>query len=320
MELVLVADVGGTNTRFALAERNELNPGERPSVFEFWKTPGDDHDDFHDAVEAYLNRTGAKPSRAVFAVAGPVIDNSVKFTNRDWKINGAELGDHLEMHSVELINDFVAMARSAPLLTHEEYTTIRDGQAAPDTPMVVGGPGTGYGLATLIPFGEDYLVVGGEGGHQAFSPRDDYEIELLKRLQVQHGYVSTERVAAGMAFDDVLAATFDIFARSPETLTPADVLKLADQGDQMCMAFCQMRANVTMTALGDAALAAAALGGAWLAGGVSVRLQRFLQSDEAIERFSGRGRMTDLMKDIPINMITSDEAALIGATGYRRLN
>lgn len=318
-ELVLVADVGGTNTRFALAERHQLKPKERPVVTDFWKTPGDAFESFHDAVAAYLMETGAKPQCAVFAVAGPVVDNTVKFTNRDWTIAATDIADLMEIGCVDLINDFVAMARSAPLLEIDEHELIRTGAPASDAPIIVAGPGTGFGLANVVPLGEDYFVLGGEGGHQAFSPQNDYEIELLRRLQKTLGYVSNENVAAGMAFDHVLAATFEIYAAPPEPLTPKDVLARADDGDVMCRDFCQMRANVTMTALGDAVLASAARGGAWLAGGVAVRIKKYLRDDEALGRFTERGRMSALMKDIPIQLITSDEAALIGAAAYRRL-
>ncbi len=318
-ECVLLADVGGTNARFAIAERLTASPDIRPILKDFWKTPGDAYGSFTEAALAYLRKTDARPDRAVFAVAGPVIGNQVHFTNRDWSISAKAVSASLHIEHVELINDFVAMSRSVPLLNDMEQTPIRAGAAEPKSNYVVAGPGTGFGLAAVAPLGNDFLVMGGEGGHQAFSPQDAYEIELLKALQIKHGYVSIENVAAGMAFESVLEVTFEIFGKTAETLTPAEVLDRANAGDEMCRTFCQMRANVAMSAIGDAVLATNARGGAWLAGGVSARIKDFLLTEEAEQRFSQRGPKTELMADIPVNLITSDEAALIGAAAYRRI-
>ena len=319
-ELVLVADIGGTNTRFALAERDVSDPSARPSVHEFHKSSGDAHECFADAVRSYLDLTGANPHKAVLAAAGPVIDGEVEFTNRDWSIKASDISTKTGIQTVTLINDFVAMARSAPILNDSEQHKIRTGVAVTSAPLVVAGPGTGLGMAMVSPLGADYLVLGGEGGHQAFSPQSQLEFDVWKILHDQYGYVSNERVCAGMAFEDVFKAMCAIYDDTRTELQPAEVLELANAGDKLCRDYCQLRANVAMTAIGDTALSIAAKGGVWIAGGVALRLKAYFETEEAIKRFASRGRMSSLMEDIPIYMISSDEAALIGAAAYRPLN
>ena len=318
-EKILVADVGGTSTRFAIAERQSNSPDQRPTIGHFWKTFGDDHAGFSQALSSYLEITGhPTPDKMIVGVAGPVLNNRAQLTNRDWTIDGTELKREHNFQSVSVINDFAAMARAAPLLLDEETRLIAPGHTVPDMPVVVCGPGTGLGLASLKPLKNgDWIVLGGEGGHQAFSPRDDLEIELLKRLTPLQGYVSNESVCSGKYFPEVLNAIQEIYGQPNVPLSPAELAQKAVEGDKMAGDFCQLRAHVAMTALGDAVLAGAARGGAYLAGGVANLLVDYFKTESAISRFRERGPMSKLMTDIPIRLITSNEAPMMGAAAYR---
>ena len=284
-ERVLIADVGGTSVRFALATRHPERPDHRPDIEQFWKTPGDDHASFSDALSVFTEHVGELPRQAVIGVAGPVINQSARLTNRPWTIDAELLSARFGFVSVSVINDFVAMARAAPILTDDEAPLLLTGKAAPNSNIVVCGPGTGLGLATVGPLGLDWYVLGGEGGHQAFCPQTDLEIQLLKKLQPVQGYVSHESVCAGIKFPEVLSAIQDIYGRPREPLTPQALYERAKAGDDMANDLCQLRANVAMTALGNAVLAAAARGGAWLAGGVANLLQDYFPDRRSHQSF-----------------------------------
>ncbi len=308
---ILVGDVGGTNVRFALATHESgafrLSP--------IWKRPGRDYDSFESAMSAYVAETGAAPIGASFGFAGPVQNDRVELLHRGWSVSGEALRERLGGVSVVMSNDFAAMARSAPHLAPEHRREIRPGHAARGAPVAVGGPGTGFGMAVVRPAGPagGWLVIGGEGGHQAYSPQTELEWSVAFRLIEQQGYVSNEMVAAGAGFDMTMDALAWAMKLPTPKHTPAEVFALAESGDPLSMAYCRLCAATVMTAVGDLVLSSAALGGAFIAGGVGVRLERWLKESAATDRFWLRGWREELMQPVPIQLIVHEEAPLIGS-------
>ena len=312
-EPVLVGDVGGTNARFALATRR----GGSISIERFEVLSGDHHKSFEDALDDYLNQTGAKADRACFAFAGPVKDQRVALTNRPWKVAAAEVKDRFGFQDVCLINDFHAMARSVPEFSVESFEEIFAGTPREGAPVLVTGPGTGLGVATLLAAPEgQWTVIAGEGGHMAYAPRSRMEHELAQLLQREHGYVSNELVASGSGLAAVHAAFCEIYGREPAKLSPAEMRQQADAGDEMFQALIEVRALAVMGAAGDLVLANGALGGVVLAGGVSERISDFLKLPAARERFVSRGPMNGYLDECPVWLMHDAIAPLIGAAAH----
>ncbi len=313
---ILVGDVGGTNVRFALARARDG----RVSVSDVWKRPGADFPSFAAAIAAYRLLAPARLDGASFGVAGPVEGGRAQLLHRDWFIDGPEIARQLGFSRAVVVNDFVAMARAAPELEGDAVKEIARGRAVPQGSIAVGGPGTGFGLAILrrlIPqIAADpggWVVVGGEGGHQAFAPQTELEWRIAENLRGVLGYVSNEIVAAGAGFAATLAALADAMGLPRAALTPADVEARAAAGDPLSLAMCRLRACTVMTALGDAALSANTTGGVFIAGGVGVKLERYLKEPQALARFHQRGPRTELLSQVPIRLIVSEEAPLLGA-------
>lgn len=320
-EYVVVGDVGGTNVRFAISKDPRKHGG--PAQIEhFWKAPNVQYESFSDALEAFLETIEVKPKRGVFALAGPIRDNTVTLTNHSsWFVVGSEIESRFDIYQVILLNDFAAMARSIPELSPnmggEGLSTISAGTSAPGRPIIVAGPGTGFGLATLVPKeNKTWQVLRGEGGHQAFAPTTDLEADVYKSLKAKLSYVSIESVSAGIGFDLLLETMFEVFGQTPENISPARAYELAKDGNKVCDAVCRMRANAVMTAYGDAVLASGAKGGVVAAGGVTTALIDYISAPEALSRFFDRGPMSSYMTDVPIYLITSAEAPLLGAAAY----
>lgn len=311
-EGILVGDVGGTNVRFAIARRE----GGRISIDRFEKLAGDDFARFDDALGAYLDKTNVRAGEACFAMAGPVLHGEVTLTNRDWHVSGAALQDRFGIRDVRLINDFTAMARSVPEFDRKTFESILPGTPEPEKPIIVAGPGTGFGVATLFHECGNWHVLNGEGGHIAFAPRTDLEFQLAKILLGKFGYVSNELVASGMGLEPVHEAFCEIFGRTLEALSPEEMRRRADAGDEMYCQLITVRACTVMGAVGDLVLANGALGGVVLAGGVTERIVDFLRTPEAAVRFRERGSMSGFLADCPVDLIRNPQAPLIGAAAY----
>lgn len=309
--LILVGDVGGTNVRLGLAEPTSC--GHVYTVHDFVKYNGQTHDTLNSMIADYLHTTRSTPKHASIALAGPVKDNYLRLTNRNWEISGSDIKDRFKFDNVRLYNDFAAMARSVPELTAKDFQTLHAGVPIDQAPIAVGGPGTGFGLAVLVPHPGGWTVIGGEGGHQAYAPQTPEETELLHIMQNYTNFVSLETVSSGISMNLVHRAVCERNGVSYERIAPADVRTRAEAGDPVCLEVCNVRAAAIMGAMGDIALTAGARGGVVLAGGVSGRLVGFLKKPVAMNRYFKRAHMSPYLKDIPIKLLHNPAAALYGA-------
>lgn len=312
-EAVLVGDVGGTKVRFALAVRRAGTfRVERFEVF-----PGDDFPDFGAVLSEYLTSSGVRCDVACMAMAGPVQENAGELTNRGWTLSGPALAREFGFRHVRIINDFTAMARSVPELDADTFETILEGTPIAGRPVLVAGPGTGFGVATLIRGADgSWSVLSGEGGHSAFAPRNDLEHDLVRILRRDHGYVSSELVASGSGLPHVHAAFCEIYGVACMPVSPAQMRARADSGEEMYRRLIEVRALAVMGAVGDFALINGTLGGVVLAGGVSERIADFLKTPQAAERFCVRGPMSHYLAHCPVRLMHDPVAPLIGAAAF----
>ncbi|HKP78386.1 MAG TPA: ROK family protein, partial [Phenylobacterium sp.] len=190
----LVGDVGGTNARFALvdAQGHIRNPRSFPCK---------DYASLTDIMAEYIETTVGKkrPPRAVIAVAGPVLDGEIEFTNLDWRVSEGDLLAHFEFEAVELINDFAAQALACPIMDGADLRVLGPALARGphNCPLVALGAGTGFGVAGLARSERGDVAIPTEGGHAAFAPSDEVELEVLRRLMAKYGRVSIERLLSG---------------------------------------------------------------------------------------------------------------------------
>ncbi|OYW43642.1 MAG: hypothetical protein B7Z38_00590 [Rhodobacterales bacterium 12-64-8] len=308
-EAILAGDVGGTNVRFAMAYED----GGRVTLSEIWKRAGASFASFEAALDTFLTETGHKPDGAALGLAGVVENDSVELLNRGWTVNLAAVRARLGGKRLVAVNDFIAMARAAPELSDEGLAPIRSGARNPLGSAAVGGPGTGFGVALLRRMTSGWVVIGGEGGYQAFAPVTELEWELSKAIRARGEDAFNELIAAGMGFELTRDCLAEAMGLPPNDLSPKAVIAAALEGDAFSAAFCRLRAAVTMTAMGNMALVCNASGGVYIAGGVAQHLAPWLDEPEALARFNRRGPRTALLEKIPISLITSDAAPLLGA-------
>ncbi len=308
-EPLLVADIGGTNARFALADWRGKELSQPLNLLV------SDYSDIIPACREYLDRIkGTHPSRACIAVACPVWGDRVSLTNNNWSFSIKAVQHALNLKHLMVVNDFKALAAGVPLLGEEERTQIGSGTAMPGRPVSVIGPGTGLGVATVAQVGNNRFVFDGEGGHVGFAPGNDREIEILQVLLKQYGRVSAERILCGEGIR-VLFKTLSMIddVKVPD-LEAADIVELANSGSN---ARCLETINIFCSALGsfagDTAMTMSSQGGVYIGGGIVPRISKLLEQSAFRERFEAKGRTSPFIKNLPTFLITTTHTALSGA-------
>lgn len=307
---VLVADIGGTNARFALVEQGPAGV----SLAVKKATEADDYANVADAALAFLGEAGAKPQRAVFAVAAPVTGDEIVFTNSPWRFSQRDLTARLALKSLLVVNDFAAMARGAVAAKAADLAVIKDGKSAPGAPVAVLGPGTGLGFGIVFESAGRKTTIATQGGFAAFAPQDAREIEVWKHLRREFAYVSFEHVLSGRGLIDLYRALAGIENRRASLRQPADVTAAAlDGSDPIAREASELFCSILGTFAGDGCLMAGARGGCILAGGILPKIEPILRASSFAERFQSRDLMSDYMRAIPVSLLKTGDAALMGA-------
>lgn len=257
--MIVVGDVGGTHTRFALAERSGSDwrftrLEQQPTVPRVAA-----------ALSRYLESAGTPAlSGAALCGAGPVLaDGSIRLTNIDAVLEPVELAAAAGVPRVMLVNDFEAVARAVPYLPAAAFASCGPGVAVPEAPRVVLGPGTGLGVAVCAPSGAGWSVIAGEGGHADLAPVDDEELEVWLRLRERHGRVSKETALSGPGIERLYAAI-----GPGGSLTAPEIADAAWRGDAAAARVVGLFTRWLGRAAGNLALTAGARGGVYLAGGI----------------------------------------------------
>lgn len=311
---VLVADIGGTNARFALADLD----GGTPRLRDIHSLPAAEYASLQHATEHYLERVGARPRHAAIAVACPVNTDEIRLTNRAWSFSRSELERALGLDRLLMLNDFGAVAWAVPALGADDVVHLYGPSSLPpQSPITVIGPGTGLGVALLI--GDDargWQVVETEGGHATFATIIEEERVIARWLDSLHGRTSNERVlcGTGLAQIDAVIRQPDRPAGVPPVLRdPAEVVALALEGHDVAARralarFCAILGGVC----GDAALMHGARS-VMIAGGIVPRFVPFLRSSAFRERFLAKGRFAAYLENVAIHVVTHPQPGLLGA-------
>ena len=310
--LGVVADVGGTNARFAIAVRGS---GGQVLLEHLRTLRTADHPSFETAYRAYVDDLPFRPARGVFALAGPIVREEVRLTNSPWVLRHAALADRIGLDQARLLNDFEAVANGVAALAPEDFRTIGDAAFAIPTEGVVSivGPGSGLGVALVHRTGGESRIVATEGGHVGFAPADEIDIQILRFLLERYPRVSAERLISGPGLVQIYVALAELEGRAivPPHTVPLWEAAIAGT-DQHAVAAAERWLMLLGTIAGDIVLAhgAAAL---VLAGGILPRFGAGLDTGLLLARFRAKGRFETLMHDVSMAMVTHPEPGLLGA-------
>jgi glucokinase len=306
-ERTLLGDIGGTNARFAVLSDGVVGSVERFDVARYAQ--------FQDVVAAFLeaHSSRAEITGALLAVAGPVAGGRSVLTNISWTIDANELRQTFGLANVRVVNDFEAIALALPHLMAADLYLLGGGQAMAGAPMVVLGPGTGLGVACLVPHAPHPIAIASQGGHitlASTSARDHAVIEYLRR---QFHHVSAERAISGPGLENLYQAIAALDGAQVSPRDAAGITKAALDGScRTAHAALDMFCAFLGAFAGNAALMFGARGGVYVGGGIAPRILEFMVRSEFRNRFEGKGRYESYLRAIPSNVIVHPGAAFIG--------
>jgi glucokinase len=301
----LLADIGGTNARFALLQDGRIGP---PLVL-----PVAGFSTAEAAIAHALDQLApeAPVDLAVLALAGPVVEEPVRLTNAAWTLGRAALAARFGLRAAVLVNDFEALAHALPHLAPADLLPIGQGRSEPGAPMLVLGPGTGLGCAALVPGPGGVVAVPTEGGHAGLAPADAEQDAVVAALRARCGRAGAEEALSGRG----LAVLHAILAERRGVAVPVrDAASVLAAAPHCAVAAAAETLFLDLLAgfAGDMALAWGARGGVFLAGGILPRLAARLDAARFRARFEAKAPMGAYLARIPLAVVMHPAPAFPG--------
>ncbi len=317
---LIVADVGGTNARLAF-QKNINSEISLPESFLC-----SDFKSLEDIIKTYKQKHDIFNEHISIAVAGPCEDDDVILSNNHIKFNKVELLKNLKLKSLLVINDFVAQSyvfkdlllekdvkKYKILLNKLNLKKIKHGTSKKNSPLLVTGPGTGLGVCNLKKIDNYVIPIPGEGGNIFFSPSNSEQIEILKYLLKSQKYVSFEDLVSGRGVENL----FNFYQHKNGSqifkIQASEISDLADKNDRDAIsAITQMYKLLVVFVINNIFLNGS-LGGVVICGGISIKLQKFLNKEIFLDEFLKIDKYFDYLNDIPIYLCKNESNGLIGA-------
>src|SRR5579871_253073 len=317
--MILAGDIGGTNARLAYfqAQNGHLHlVSER--VF-----PSREHREFGEIVSRFLDESGTRPEAACFGIAGPFRNGRVETSNLPWVIEQSRLAKQIHLPATLLINDLEANAWGIGALGSDDLVPLNSVSGPSIGNQAVISPGTGLGEAGLFWDGKLHQVFACEGGHTDFAPQDELQIELLRFLHTRFGHVSYERILSGPGLVNVYEFLRDS-GRGKESPELAKKMASGDPAAAISGAALEASCPLAVQALdiwisvygaeaSNVALKIMSTGGLFLGGGITPKILDKLKGPTFMNAFLDEGRLKPLIQAIPVQVVTNDKAALLGA-------
>lgn len=320
--MLLIGDVGGTKTNLAIYEpKSRLDS---PVIEQSLSSKKYPH--LIDLIQDFLHSHPYPIERACFGLAGPVLNGVGNITNLNWTIAEADIRTTLQLKVVKFLNDLEAMSYGALVLPPQDLLTLNAGQAVQGGNIAVLAAGTGLGEAFLVWEKNQYRAIATEGGHVDFAPRNEVEMALLRDLLTKYPRVSSERVLSGPGLSNIyqflkkyrnyqedarLASRFQL--EDPNAV----ITELALAGQHpICEEALTLFVSLYGAEAGNIALKVMSTGGVFIGGGIAPKILPRLQQGEFMQAFMDKGRLTNVLRQMPVQVILNQKTGLIGAAHY----
>ncbi len=308
----MVADVGGTNIRLGLCQESSID------IQAVQKLACADFPSLEAALTHYLRQWDAdKQVRyACLAVAGPVDSDRVAMTNLPWVFSQSALKKTFGWDRLAIINDFSAVAHAVWHLQPHELSQVGGWQTDPAAPILVVGPGTGLGMASVLPVDDGYKAFPAEGGHATIAAQTAQERQIIEHICSEDPSSLSpcrEALISGRGLQAIYRAI-----GGDQSLDPATISTLAMQnGDRHCCEALDIFCGWFGSLCGDQVLSSGSLGGVYIGGGLIKKILPFFQDSSFRNRFENKGAMRDYLRPVPCNVILRDHVALLGTAAVR---
>jgi glucokinase len=308
----LIGDIGGTNARFALIDQAS------PAIMRFPDARTADHATIDDAIDQVLRTADRRPRAALLALAGPIAGDAVHLTNCDWIVVPKRLIARFGLAEVILLNDFEALSLSLADIGPSDLDPVGGGGALPERARLVVGPGTGLGAGALIHARGTWIPIPGEGGHTDLGPVSPRDMAVWPHIE-RSGRVSAETLLCGPGLVRLYRAVASANDARTSLATPAEIAAAGLAGsDRSAAEAMHLFATYLGRFAGDLALVFVALGGVYLAGGISGRIAPALKTGAFREAFVDKHPHRALLERISTAIITKPDAALAGIAAFAR--
>ncbi|MBI1326303.1 MAG: glucokinase [Alphaproteobacteria bacterium] len=313
MTLGLLADIGATNCRFALADESGISDETNLLCA--------DYKSLEEAMRAYLQ--DKKPVLAVFDIAAPVTGDKVVMTNHPWEFSIESIKQQFSLKIFEVMNDFKAVALAIPPMAEKYKMKIgSNGTPVKNAPIGILGPGTGLGVASLVSVDGHYHAVPGEGGHVTVPVKTQREFDMVQALHSKYRHVSAERVCSGKGLVNIYNAlrVLDMRADLPNLSAEEISTKAMEKSCGLCDESLTMMLGFLGTVAGNLAVTLGAFGGIYIAGGIPMKLGEYFFNSSFRKDFETKGRYEEYLRDIPTYLVTHPNIAFEGLYAeYQRL-
>lgn len=305
---IIAADVGGTNTRFVFSDADK--PGD--ILYEAHYSSRE-FDAFEPLLKRFIDDSGPAGSNVgslSLALPGVVNESSVRLTNLPWTIEKKALQDRFGIHNIYFMNDFQASASGTRMLSEDDYIIINPGTHKIGATRVVVGAGTGLGVAWIQGANQASCSYSTEGGHIDFAPVDDRQIDLLKFLMRRYEHVSYERLLSGSG----LVALYEFCSENENSEIDAKWVNMeAEQGNPDAVSAMTLFVQIYGAYIGNLALVFKPEDGIYITGGIAAKTQKWMISEEFIKSYLNKGRMSTLVNQIGVYLVTNERVGVLGA-------
>lgn len=306
----LIADIGGTNARFAIVN---VNGG----IDHIRVLSCADYPTLSDAARTYLkDLPGLKPANGAFAVA-TYLDggDQVSMTNHAWSFSVRETAQNIGLQNLKVINDFTAIALGMPSLADKDYYQVGGGDIRKGMPIGIIGPGTGLGVSAIVfDAAGNAIPLTTEGGHVTMPAETQRIFDIfaqMKRMKYHH--ISAERVCSGKGLVNLYQAIETIDGNIARELTPAEITEAGlNKICGSCAEALDLFCHFLGVAAGNLALTYGAGGGIFIAGGIVPQLGDYFKSSRFRESYEAKGRFKDYVAAIPTFVVTHPYPGLEG--------
>jgi len=321
--MILSGEIGATRARLAAFE-TEGNSLKRV-VEKLYMSQ--EHSGLSGIITDFIRTEGIPVQSACFGVAGPVKRGRSKISNLPWTIDAREVAKQLKLNTVGLINDLEAYAYGIDALDSKDFVTLNEGSGDEEGNRAVISARTGLGMAGLYWDGFRHHPFACEGGHADFAPRNGLGMELLTYLQKKYGRVSCERILSGPGIKNIYDFLRDTNkVDEPQWLreqmaaatdAPALISQLALEGKAaICDQTLSLFVSIYGAETGNCALNFLSTGGVFLGGSIAAKIVPKMKDPIFMQSFLDKGRMEQLLKEMPVKIVLNDDSGIIGAARY----